>query len=136
MCSSDLLDDEDEAFEEDGADGEEATEEAEDDDDSSGAVEEKDDRGRVLKSVNSIDRHGIIYVQTACYSYEGDSDKPSMMRLDRVAILDPDAPPRPLSSGFRQSRYDAQGRPSEILLADIVEGDFEPDSYYRIEYGD
>lgn len=100
------------------------------------AVEEKDERGRVTKRISSIERHGIVYMQTASMSYEGEAEKPSMMRLDRVAIIDPDAPPRPLSSGFRQARYDASGRLCELLLADMTEGDLETDRYYRFEYSD
>lgn len=107
-----------------------------DDDDGPGPrdIEEKDERGRVVKRISSIERNGAVFVQTTSLAYEGACDKPSMMRVDRVAIIDPDAPPRPLSSGFRQARYDESGRLSELLLVAMSEGDFEPDRLYRFEH--
>jgi hypothetical protein len=102
----------------------------------SSRMEERDEKGRVSRSETLVDLRGVRYIGRTSYSYEGDSDKPALLRVERLEARGPDVPPRPLRSGFRMVRYDGKGRPAEILLADYEEGDLEGDSYYRLAYED
>jgi len=97
---------------------------------------ETDAAGRGVRTENEAAARGAKRVTKYEHSYEGDGAKPSLTRVEHWIDFGPGQPPRPLHSGFRMAKYDEKGRPVELLFADHSEGDFEADSYYRIEYPD
>jgi hypothetical protein len=99
-------------------------------------VTERDERGRLLSAETLTSSQGHRYAAKAVHTYEGESERPSLTRVERWRALGPDDAPRPLAPGFRMAVYDGMGRPVELLYADYREGDFEADSYYRLEYAD
>jgi hypothetical protein len=99
-------------------------------------ITERDERGRLLRAETLTASHGVRYAAKALHSYAGESERPSLTRVERWQAFGPDDTPRPLSPGFRMAVYDLKGRPVELLYADYREGNFEADSYYRIEYAD
>ncbi len=100
------------------------------------ALVETDAAGRVVRAENEAAARGAKRVTRYVHSYEGNAAKPSLTRVEHWLDLGPGQPPRPLHSGFRMAKYDAKDRPIELLYVDYSEGDFEADSYYRIEYPD
>lgn len=102
----------------------------------SSVLSQKDAAGRIVRMEASALSRGVRHVEKTSFSYQGDSKKPSLMRVERWQSWDPNLPPRPLKAGFRMAVYDEKERATELLLAEFSEGDFESDSYYRIDYAD
>ncbi len=99
-------------------------------------AEELDEAGRVTHAEESAERDaGYIEKAEIRYSYHEDG-KPKREEIVSQMLSLGGALIRPVSSGFRELAFDAQGRTTEALLAGFGsrDQDLEDEAYYRFEY--